>query len=92
MRCISLSFCLVAMLTILGCESDDSETTDGGVDASNGDSGNPDACDACVGTSLGPDGSNPAVSCTAATEANTCTCLDEMGESQTVYISDGGCF
>ncbi|HSN81399.1 MAG TPA: hypothetical protein VLS88_02380 [Polyangiales bacterium] len=77
MRCISLSFCLVAMLTILGCGPDDSETI---------------ACDACVGTSLGPDGSNPAVSCTAATEPNTCTCLDEMGESQTVYISEGSCF
>lgn len=92
LRCILLSCCMVAMLTILGCEANDSETTDGGVDASNGDSGNPDACDDCVGTSLGPDGSNPAVSCTAASEPNACVCLDEMGESYTVYVSPDGCF
>lgn len=30
LRCILLSCCMVAMLTILGCEANDSETTDGG--------------------------------------------------------------
>ncbi|KPK17259.1 MAG: hypothetical protein AMJ62_02060 [Myxococcales bacterium SG8_38] len=68
------------MLTILGCETESGADDDGG---------NP--CDECVGTPLGPDNTNPAVSCTATGEPNECTCLDEMGESYSAFLSPGGC-
>jgi hypothetical protein len=83
MKPIALSCCLIAMLTTLGCG--DPEGTDG-----NG--GSPETCADCIGAALGPNDTNPAISCTSAGEPYTCTCLDQMEVSHTVYMSAEGCF
>jgi len=57
-----------------------------------GGSSSSGSCDDCVGTSLGPDNTNPAVSCAPGGEQFACVCLDEMGTSHPVYMSTEGCY
>lgn len=57
-----------------------------------GGSDGPDSCDDCVGASLGPNNTNPAVSCEPADEQFACTCQDQMGLDYTVSMSRTGCY
>lgn len=86
MKACTVVFGLLAWVIGTGCGSPDPEDSAG--------NGSFETCGDCVGTNVAAPGqaSNPTVSCEATSEQFLCSCLDQMGTSHDVYLSEAGCF